>query len=363
VPVVFHTTAADTEEAGVEAFRIASGRADVVVATGGLGPTADDLTRDVLAALAGRPLELSAAALAAVEARFARRGAPMPDSNRRQALFPCGSRIIPNPEGTAPGIDVDVSAAGRRCRIFALPGVPAEMRRMWRETVADAILGMLPERATIVQRRIKCFGAGESAIEAMLPDMIRRGRDPLVGITAHEATITLRIAARGRDEAECLAKIAPTEATIRECLGNLAYGVEGDEVEDAALAALVAAGATLATAEIGTGGRVNALLAQAAGRRAGTMCFRGGLVLPPTAADGAEALAQRARSTFSTDLGLGVGPERPAAEGRTAVDICLVTPRGPVRIEHMLGGGATLAGSRAAKSAIDRVRLWALSGG
>jgi nicotinamide-nucleotide amidase len=363
VPVVFHTTAADTQEAGVEAFRIAAGRADVVVATGGLGPTADDLTRDVLAELAGCPLELSAAALAAVESRFARRGAPMPDSNRRQALFPRGSRIIPNPEGTAPGIDVDVSAAGRRCRIFALPGVPSEMRRMWRETVADAILGMLPERATIVQRRIKCFGAGESAIEAMLPDMIRRGRDPLVGITAHEATITLRIAARGRDEAECLAKIAPTEATIRGCLGNLAYGVEDDEVEDAALAALVAAGATLATAEIGTGGRVNALLAQAAGRRPGPECFRGGLVFPPTAADEAQALAERARSTFSTDLGLGVGPERPAAEGRTAVAICLATPRGATCIEHMLGGGATLAGSRAAKAAIDQARLWALAGG
>ena len=363
VPVVFHTTAADTHEAGVEAFRIAAGRADVVVATGGLGPTADDLTRDVLADLAGRPLEESAEALAAVEARFARRGAPMPETNRRQALFPRGSRIIPNPEGTAPGVDIDVAGPSRRCRIFALPGVPAEMRRMWRETVAAAILGMLPERATIVQRRIKCFGAGESAIEAMLPDIIRRGRDPLVGITAHEGTITLRIAARGRDEAECLAKIAPTAATIRTCLGTLAYGVEDDEVEDAALAALVAAGATLATAEIGTEGRVNALLAQAAGRRAGTECFRGGLVLPPTATDAAEALAERARDTFAAAVGLGVGPVRPAPEGRAAVDLCLATPRGPVRIEHMLGGGATLAGSRAAKSALDRARLWALAGG
>ena len=208
VPVTFHTTAADTVAAGVEAFRVAAGRADLVVATGGLGPTADDLTRDVLAELAGCPLELSAEALAAVESRFTRRGVPMPETNRRQALFPRGCRIIPNPEGTAPGLDVDVREDGRRCRIFALPGVPAEMRTMWRETVATAILGMLPQKATIVQRRIKCFGAGESAIEAMLPDLVHRGRDPLVGITAHEATITLRIAARGRDEAECLAKIA-----------------------------------------------------------------------------------------------------------------------------------------------------------
>jgi nicotinamide-nucleotide amidase len=363
VPVAFHTTAADTVAAGVEAFRIAAGRAELVVATGGLGPTADDLTRDVLAEVAGCPLDLSAEALAAVEARFARRGIPMPETNRRQALFPRGCRIIPNPEGTAPGIDVDVREDGRRCRIFALPGVPAEMRTMWRETVAAAVLGMLPEKATIVQRRIKCFGAGESAIEAMLPDLVRRGRDPLVGITAHEATITLRIAARGRDEAECLAKIAPTEATIRACLGPLAYGVEDDELEDAAVAALVAAGATLATAEVGTRGRVSALLAQAAGRRPGPECFRGGLVLPPAAAGGAESLAERARTAFGAVVGLGIGPEVPAAEGRTAVEICLATPRGATRIEHMLGGGAILAGSRAAKTAIDQARLWALAGG
>ena len=361
VPVAFHTTAADTLEAGVEAFRTAAARADLVVATGGLGPTADDLTRDVLAAVAGSPLELSAAALTAVESRFARRGMPMPETNRRQALFPRGSRIIPNPEGTAPGIDVDV--AGGRARIFALPGVPAEMRTMWQDTVMPAILGMLPERATIVQRRIKCFGAGESAIEAMLPDLVRRGRDPLVGITAHEATITLRIAARGRDEAECRGKIADTEATIRNCLGPLVYGVEDDELEDAVVAAVAAGGMTLATAEVGTDGRVAALLAQAAGRRAGTECFRGGLVLLPTAVEGAEALAERARSMFAAVVGLGVGPVRPAAEGRAAVDVCLATPRGPVRIEPMLGGGATLAGSRAAKFAIDQVRRWALARG
>jgi len=361
VPVVFHTTAADTLEAGVEAFRAAAARADLVVATGGLGPTADDLTRDVLAAVAGSPLELSAEALAAVESRFARRGMPMPETNRRQALFPRGSRIIPNPEGTAPGIDMEV---GGRARIFALPGVPAEMRTMWRGTVMPAILGMLPERATIVQRRIKCFGAGESAIEAMLPDLVRRGRDPLVGITAHEATITLRIAARGRDEAECRGKIAATEATIRNCLGPLVYGVEDDELEDAVVAAVAAAGVTLATAEVGTDGRVAALLAQAAARSPQGGCFRGGRVLPRSADSGlAAALAARARAEHDAAVGLGIGPVEPMADGRGEIEIVLVTDAGVERFRHMLGGGAFLAGSRAAKFAIDQVRRWALAPG
>lgn len=362
IPVTFHTTVPDTMEAGVEAFRLAAGRADLVVVTGGLGPTADDLTRDVLAAVAGVPLDLSEEALATVESRFARRGAPMPESNRRQALFPRGSRSIPNPDGTAPGIDIDIDRPGGRCRIFALPGVPSEMKRMWAGTVESALLGMMPDRATIVQRRIKCFGAGESAIEAMLPDLVRRGRDPLVGITAHEATITLRIAARGRDEAECLAKIAPTAATIRDCLGVIAYGVEDDEVEDATLVAVAAAGGSVASVEIGTAGRVATLLAQAAARRAIGDVFRGGIVLPHGGLVDPGALAERARSECGAAVGLGVGAVRPAHDGRQAIDIAIATAAGTTVTEHTLGGGPELAASRGAKTAVNLVRLRAIDG-
>ena len=225
ITTAFHTTITDALDDGVAAFRIAVERADLVIVTGGLGPTADDLTRDVLALVAHEPLELSESALEVVASRFARRGQPMPESNRRQALFPRTSSVIPNPEGTAPGIDLEIprqsQGATGASRVFALPGVPSEMRAMWRETVVPTLLALQPDGGTICFRRIKCFGAGESAVEAMLPDLIERGRDPLVGITAHEATITLRIVARGANEAACQAKIAPTESIIRECLGDL----------------------------------------------------------------------------------------------------------------------------------------------
>lgn len=364
VPVTFHTTAPDTLEAGIEAFRLAAGRAPLVVVTGGLGPTADDLTRDVLAAVAGVPLDLSADALAAVEARFSKRGMPMPESNRRQAMFPRGSRIIPNPEGTAPGIDVDLPGGlGRACRVFALPGVPSEMKVMWRATVEPAVLAMLPDRATIVQRRIKCFGAGESAVEAMLPDLVRRGRDPLVGITAHEATITLRIAARGQDEAECLAKMAPTEAIIRDCLGTIAYGVEDDEIEDAVLTAVASSGKSLASAESGTAGRVATLLAQADGRRGATGgVFRGGSVVPTGLGDVRNA-AEEIRRRHAAAVGLAVGDVRPAAEGRRAVDVAIADDAGVTVHEHVFGGGVDLAPTRAAKTAINLVRLRMRAGG
>jgi nicotinamide-nucleotide amidase len=360
IPVGFHTTVPDTLEAGVEAFRAAAARADIVVATGGLGPTADDLTRDVLADLAGVPLDLDAAALDWVESRFARRNVPMPDSNRRQALFPRGSRVIPNPTGTAPGIDVDLPrSGGGHARIFALPGVPAEMKPMWKATVGPAILSMLPDRATILQRRIKCFGAGESAIEAMLPDLVRRGRDPLVGITAHEATITLRIAARGRDEAHCHALIAPTEETIRTCLGHLVYGIDDDEVEDATLAAVAMAGMTLACGEIGTAGRLAALFAQAEARRerSAAAAFLGGRVLGLRDRLDAESLATTARRECGAAIGLGVGPLKATDDGREALDLAIVTERATSVVSHVLGGGPDIALSRAAKTAADLVRL------
>ncbi|MFM8735308.1 MAG: molybdopterin-binding protein [Pirellulales bacterium] len=356
VGVGFHTTVPDTLEAGVEAFRLAAGRVPLVIVTGGLGPTADDLTRDVLAAAVGVPLVMEPAAIEAIEARFARRGMPMPESNLRQAAFPQGSRLIPNPTGTAPGIDVDLPRPGGACRVFALPGVPAEMKRMWAETVSPAIQGMLPERAVIAQRRIKCFGAGESAVEAMLPDLVRRGRDPLVGITAHEATITLRVVARGRDEADAVARMQPTIDTIHRCLGVIAYGLDDDEIEDAALRAVAAADGSLAVAEVGTAGRVTALAAAAEERiRAGR--FRGGCTLPAGAADDARSLAERSRREFGGAIGLGVGPRRPAADGREAIDLAIADGQGTTVIEHLIGGGPDIAMSRAAKAALDVVRL------
>jgi nicotinamide-nucleotide amidase len=364
IPVAFHTTVNDSREDGVDAFRIAAGRADIVVATGGLGPTADDLTRDVLAAVAAVPLELFPEALADVESRFARRGVAMPESNRLQAMFPRGSRVIPNPEGTAPGIDCDLfcgsdaSGAGgpARSRCFALPGVPAEMHTMWRASVGPAIVTMLPGAGTIRFSRIKCFGAGESAIEAMLPDIVRRGRDPLVGITAHEATITLRIAARGADEAACQAASAPTEDLIRRCLGSLVFGTEDDELEDAALAIAQRAGATLATVEVGTQGRVANLLVEAAAR-AGNGVFVGGRVLHGAPAAGVVNLAAALRAETAATHALAIGPvDRDPGDGVDSVEIALAGPEGIERIRHRLGGAGGVRLARAAKAAIDLVR-------
>ena len=368
IPVGFHTTACDTLAAGVHAFRIAARRAQVVITTGGLGPTADDLTRDVLSELTGQRLVLSQQALEVIASRFSSRHAVMPESNRRQALFPEDGSLIENPDGTAPGIKMVLPASdgwgdGDGSVIYALPGVPAEMRRMWEETVSAELKQVAGKNRVLRHRRLKCFGAGESAIEEMLPGLIERGRDPTVGITAHEATITLRISAWADNDDSCRKKITTTEDIIRKTLGHLVYGEEDEEVEDAAAKALLATSARLATVEAGTAGRVAALFAQAAHRQNATsqQFFCGGLVLPGLPGETSEliAAAKDVASSHNASVGMAIGPVRPSGV-RHAVDIVVVNNGRPIVTEHILGGGS-IAMSRAAKSAIDQIRRILLS--
>lgn len=233
VPVAFHTTVGDQLADNVLVFRQACERADIVVVTGGLGPTADDLTRQALADVAGVELVQDDASLAHIRALFARRKRDMPPANVVQAQFPQGSRPIHNPNGSAPGIDIAIPrAVGKPARVFALPGVPAEMKEMWAATVAPAIQDHIGIKKVIAHYRIKCFGVGESDLEAMLPDIIARNRYPLVGITVSQATITLRVTAEGETAEAARAAMQPTIDTIQQCLGDLIYGYEEDELAD-----------------------------------------------------------------------------------------------------------------------------------
>jgi len=325
VGVLYHSTVGDELEPCSEVFRQAIARADVVVATGGLGPTADDLTREALARATGRELQLDAVALEQIRAMFARRKRSMPPQNEQQAMFPAGSRVIRNPHGTAPGIDLEVPRQRRPpCRVFCLPGVPAEMIEMWHDRLAAAIRGLGGGRR-IIRRRINCFGAGESQIESMLPDLIRRGRHPRVGINASKTTIILRIAAEGESEEDCLAAIEPTVATIRQCLGTLVFGEEDEELQHAVVRLLRGRKQTLATVEWGTGGLVSEWLGGIDEVRG---VYRGGLMVtdeaalrklawlseawPDAAGDAlprsVEAMASGCREQFGADYGLAVGP-------------------------------------------------------
>ena len=266
VRVLYHSTVGDELEPCIEVFRRAIERADIVISSGGLGPTADDLTREALARATGRRLELYPQALEHIRSLFARRKREMPRQNEAQAMFPAGSRMIGNPHGTAPGIDLEAPRSGKiPCRFFALPGVPAEMIEMWNATLAAEIGALAAGQKVIRRRKINCFGAGESQVEAMLPELIRRGRTPTVGITASKTTISLRITAEAPTEEECNAIIEPTAATIRKCLGALVFGEGDEELQHVVIRLLRERKKTLATVEWGTAGLIADWLGDAVG--------------------------------------------------------------------------------------------------
>lgn len=254
----YHVTVLDDLEANISVFQLAAERSPLVISTGGLGPTADDLTRQAIAEAFGRPLEFDAESFEHILQLFSQRKRPMPERNRVQAMFPQGCKVIPNPQGSAPGIDLFLNGTGEgksASRIFALPGVPAEMKEMWEQSVEPRLKADLGAgRKKLFFRSLKLFGIGESDVEAKLPDLIQRDRYPRVGITVHRATITLRIATEAEDEWDSERQIVATETTIRESFGDLVFGA-GDtcELEHAVLDALRVRAEKVAIVEFGAG--------------------------------------------------------------------------------------------------------------
>lgn len=257
----FHTTLSDDLDEIIQAFEFARSRAGLIVVTGGLGPTGDDLTRDVLARVAGVPLVEDPESLNDLLAFFARRNRPMPNQNRVQALLPTGAEALPNRVGTAPGIWMVLGEATLVC----LPGVPHEMKIMFEEQVLPGLRASGKGGRLLVERKINLFGKGESEVEAEAPELTARGRNPEVGITAHEATISFRVSGEGTTLEEAEAHMAPTIATIYERFADLILGEGADDLPEAVFVQLRRTGATIATAESCTGGQVASLLTRLPG--------------------------------------------------------------------------------------------------
>jgi nicotinamide-nucleotide amidase len=377
IPVGLHTTLGDILADDVGVFRAVIERSDLAVVTGGLGPTQDDLTREALALCAGVALVEHPESLAALAAMFARRNREMPERNRVQAFFPEGAIPLPNPVGTAPGIWIRI---GRAC-FACLPGVPSEMKLMFREQVVPRLRQEGFIEQVIVHRKINLFGKGEADIESQALDLTARGREPEVGITAHDATISFRISASAATEEDAHKRIEPTARLIYERFGTLVLGEGSMDLPEALFAELVRTGATLATAESCTGGLIAHMITNLPGVSpfypGGVVSYANeaksellgvpnslieqhGAVSPEVAA----AMAEGARARFNADLGLsttgvagpaGGTPEKPVG----LVYLGLATREGTQtrRIDIGSDQPRAIIQHRASKAALNWARL------
>ncbi len=249
---------ADTGPDIEQAVREALTRADLIITTGGLGPTADDLTRDLIAGLLGRTLHEDAAALANIASFFAARNRPMPASTRVQALVPAGALVLPNHNGTAPGLVIrvapDRSLAGVRPRwLVMLPGPPRELRPMFTGQVVPWLRDTLPLAEAFVCRTLKTTGLGESWVEEKiagpLQGLIVAGLE--LGYCAQVGKVDVRLAARGREAQKLVRK---AERIVRQKIGDYILGLDEDDAETVVIQLLTRRRRTLALAESCTGG-------------------------------------------------------------------------------------------------------------
>ena len=317
IAVYHHTVVGDNPGRLREAVELARSRADLIITTGGLGPTCDDLTKTVLAECFGRKLVYNEEAAARMEAYLRRMGRAITPNNYQQAYLPEGCVPFQNDWGTAPGCGFEADGV----RVVMLPGPPSECRPMFRERALPYLRDWTD--GAIVSRTLHIFGMGESAVEDLLRDRMNAMENPTLAPYAKEGEVELRLTAKAADGHAAQALIAPAEEELRALLGDLIYGVDGDTLEGVCLRLLKEQGLTLSAAESCTGGLIAKRFTDLPGASA---AFKGGVVsywsevkhdvlgVPQDLLDTcgavsepvARAMAEGVRTRLGTDLGVSV---------------------------------------------------------
>lgn len=365
---VAHHAVGDALEPLAEALRGALAGADVVVTTGGLGPTADDQTRQAAALASGLALELREELVEPIRERLASRGRAMSDNNRRQALIPEGALALPNPVGTAPGFIV---GAEEGPMLVCLPGIPFEMERVWRLAVEPVMKGRFPALGALAVRVLKCVGAGESEIDRLLGEAALGTTTASLAFQLVRGEIHVRLMGQGGVQEAAAGALDAFEAEVRSRLGRLIYGSDDDTLASVVLGRLKELGCRAAAVEGATAGALSSALAEADPEGA---VFLGGRVTteaaletglekgeqpePTGGEERALALARGAAQEAGAEVGLaacgeieGSGPE-PAATYYVAVAWGDKKRSRTVRTS----GPKALINRRAALAALDMAR-------
>jgi len=271
IPHYYQTVVGDNPDRIKKVLAIACDRARLLVFTGGLGPTPDDLTTATLADFFEVPLEERPEVLAEITEKFARRGRTMSPSNRKQALFPIGAKVLPNPTGSAPGI---IWQPRSGLTILTFPGVPSELKRMWQDTAVPFLRSQGWGQTLIRTRTLRFWGVAESALAERVSDLLAL-EQPTVAPYASQGEVRLRIAARAASSREAEAMIAPIEQKIRQAGGEDYFGADEDTLASVVGQLLHTTGQTLAVAESCTGGRLGQMLTSIPGS---SSYFQGGVI-------------------------------------------------------------------------------------
>ncbi len=319
IPHHYQTVVGDNPERLKQVIEIATSRAQILIFTGGLGPTPDDLTCETIADFFGVPLVERAEIIKDMALKFAQRGRVMTPSNRKQALIPQGADILPNPTGTAPGI---VWQPRPNVTILTFPGVPSEMYRMWEETAVPFLKSQGWGKEVIYSRSLRFWGIGESALAEKVASYLNLP-NPTVAPYAGNGEVRLRVSAKAANEATAEDLIAPIEKQIKEIAGLDYYGVNDENLASVVGKLLQASGETLSVAESCTGGGLGQMLTEISGS---SEYFWGGVIsydnsvkvgllgvnpddlakFGAVSATVAEQMAVGVKTRLSTTWGLGV---------------------------------------------------------
>jgi nicotinamide-nucleotide amidase len=355
----------------VTAIRESLARSDAVIVCGGLGPTQDDITREAIAEVMGAPLERRDDLADAIREMFASRGRSMPASNLRQADVPKGGEPIPNPNGTAPGLLCPVNGK----IVYAVPGVPHEMRHMVASAVVPHLLERSGERGTIMSRSLKTWGTSESGLSEMIAGRVDTQTNPTIAFLARGIEgLIVRISAKAGTPHEAEALITAEEALLREILGDLVFAVDDGTMESVVSDMLRNRGWTLGLAESLTGGLVGSRVSDAPGS---SEIFKGSVVSYATevkrsvlgvtadhvvSGECAVQMAEGARRVFGADVGLAVtgvaGPTEQEGQPVGTVWFGLAMPgREPEAVHARLPGNRLLVRQFSTISLLNLARL------
>ncbi len=368
------TTIGDNEGRIAGVVSDALDRVDVVITSGGLGPTVDDMTREAVARATGRELVLSEELLADIGRIFQRRGFTMSENNRRQAYIPAGAIPIPNPVGTAPCFAVPVERGGKTRYVICLPGVPRELKHQMQHAVLPLLREKLGLTSIIKSRILRVAGLGESLVDQRISDLEQEA-NPTVGLAAHAGQVDIRLTARADSEADADTMLDAMDARVRERMGHYIFGQDSQTLESVVTDTLARRGLTLALVETNTGGRVAQRLAMAAAqtsapvvkesivaitpdvlRRVGGSDSDGGLVSQGTAL----RAATHARTLNQADLGLAIVSDLaaldPYSETPGATHIAVVGDGTEATRALRFGGTAESSIAWATNAALDLLR-------